>query len=37
MNKYTWMVIALALAVAAGFLIKDTNGQPIIMEVVQYV
>jgi hypothetical protein len=37
MNKFTWMFIALVLAVAAGFLIKDANDQPVIMEVVNYI
>ncbi len=37
MNKFTWMFIALVLAIAAGFLIKDANDQPVIMQAVNYI
>jgi hypothetical protein len=37
MTKYTWMIIALVLAVAAGLLIKDADNQPIIMQAINYV
>jgi hypothetical protein len=37
MNKKTWWIIALALAIGFSLLYKNSNDQPIIMEVVKFV